>query len=435
MALQDYQHLGQYVTENLMREIGRRGQLSSVQKTDAICVWSMSLGLRKPSEPTLQTLVALKLHLGGGFEDAQASGQDMFDLLKVFKSHWKKMVSVNTNHALEYVPFLPASPAEFAESYPSTWSDFSGVRGNELVDLDERWHLQLASLKAQIPMRRTHSLVERGDPKGRSAGSHKAHEVFEQFMDLLEGNASSLQRKNSLRRRLSEKSPDPRSKVQQASALLDRLQTQTQVPSHAAPARQTQSVAEPAPAHSAPPVQIPLVDAHSAHMPVQKEMALVLQPPSDVDEDVDRPETEPETKATFLAEAEHAADTALAALDAVAGVQKKPAMDAQPVRKTMPTPQKLDPEQTSEPQPNTKKPSQKNRKQPNQTKPKSAPTKKPAKKQPTKKTALQKKPSTAAALPKAPASLMLQFRKGCAKCRYQAKGCSPSCWRQRGYSI
>ena len=98
MALQDFQHLGHYVTENVLREVGRRGQLTSVQKTDALCVWSMSLGLRRPSEPTLQTLVALKLHIGGGMEEA--NGQDFFDLFKIFKGHFKKMVQVNNNPAL-----------------------------------------------------------------------------------------------------------------------------------------------------------------------------------------------------------------------------------------------------------------------------------------------------------------------------------------------
>lgn len=416
MALQDFQHLGHYVTENVLREVGRRGQLTSVQKTDALCVWSMSLGLRRPSEPTLQTLVALKLHIGGGMEEA--NGQDFFDLFKIFKGHFKKMVQVNNNPALEAVHVLPANPQDFAREFPSTWADFSAVNGNELVEMDERWFLQLASIKAQIPMRKTHSMLDRGD--GRSAPAPQlsaAENVLERFMDILGGRAPA-----GVRHRHMTKSPDPRSKVSQATALFERLQSQ--MDQQSAPASQAPSAKRPR--TEAPPVpskQEPQVEtSKQPASPPAEALQMVAASPLTDQEEVD-PAEEAETK-PFL----EAAESSMAALDAALGVQRKPAIAVEPIKKSMPTPSKAAEEHP--PPAVLKRPAQQTQVEAASSVPK---------KKPSARSAVHKKPSTTpkaalTSLPKAPQWLVREYRGGCGKCRYQAKGCTPSCWRARGYA-
>lgn len=42
MALQEFQNLEYYLTENLVRDVSQNGALkSSVQKTNAVCLWAM----------------------------------------------------------------------------------------------------------------------------------------------------------------------------------------------------------------------------------------------------------------------------------------------------------------------------------------------------------------------------------------------------------
>ena len=416
MSLQDYQHLGHYVTENLLREVGQRGQLTSIQKTDAMCVWSMSLGLRRPTEPTLQTLVALKLHIGGGLEEGKS--QDFFDLFKIFKNHFKKMVAVNSNPPLEHVPALPSSPAEFAAEFPSTWADFSSVHGNDLVAMEERWFLQLTSIKVQIPMRRTHSLVERGERvEGRSAAPQQAAaQVLEQFMELLGGKA----RPPGMQRRFMEKSPDPRSKLSRATALLDRLEHQVARSTSQAASCKRQKTEE---SESSPLGN----DDSEAHPPVQEkcDQIVAVTPPTKEDA---IPRTPPAPTKNDSASFLECAEMSVAALDAALGVQKKPACDQEPVKKTMPTPQKVDPERP-DPEEVLKRPACLE----------DLKTKATAQmlKKPSARIAVQKKPSmalTAMALPKAPQWMAREYRGGCAKCRYQERGCTPSCWKYRGYA-
>lgn len=424
MSLQDYQHLGHYVTENLLREVGQRGQLTSIQKTDAMCVWSMSLGLRRPTEPTLQTLVALKLHIGGGLEEGKS--QDFFDLFKIFKNHFKKMVAVNSNPPLEHVPALPSSPAEFAAEFPSTWADFSSVHGNDLVAMEERWFLQLTSIKVQIPMRRTHSLVERGERvEGRSAAPQQAAaQVLEQFMELLGGKA----RPPGMQRRFMEKSPDPRSKLSRATALLDRLEHQVARSTSQAASCKRQKTEE---SESSPLGN----DDSEAHPPVQEkcDQIVAVTPPTKEDA---IPRTPPAPTKNDSASFLECAEMSVAALDAALGVQKKPACDQEPVKKTMPTPQKVDPERP-DPEEVLKRPACL---EDLKTKATAQMLKKPSARIAVQKKpsmALQKKPSmalTAMALPKAPQWMAREYRGGCAKCRYQERGCTPSCWKYRGYA-
>ncbi|CAK9018834.1 unnamed protein product [Durusdinium trenchii] len=236
MALQDYQRLPHFVTENLLREVGRHGGLTSVQRANALCVWSMSLGLRRPTEPTPPDFGCAQPPYRGrtGSEDgSSANGQDLFDLFRCFKGHFKKMQAISTSVPLDYISVLPTSAEEFASEYPSTWKDFSSARGNAVVAMDERWHLQLSALKMRIPMRRTHSMVDTGSKRAPSAAasprSAAANQVLQQFFVLVgNGNPNTPQRgdRQGMGRRFWEKSPGPRAKLNQATALLERLQAQ-----------------------------------------------------------------------------------------------------------------------------------------------------------------------------------------------------------------
>ena len=394
-------------------------------------MWALGLGLRRPSEPTVQSLLALKLHLEGGHDDKEsmAHANDRWEQFKAIKGHFRKMAQ-NGGVPTEWVQTLPLDPEEFAEQYPGIWQDFSATRGNELVKMEERWHLQLAAIKATIPMRGTHSMVNNprtGVAESEAAGSTRA--ALNSFLGMSQAQSAQLAQASKTRRRLMEKTP-PETKFNRAMTLLEELTASERARSAGRPSAPAQPQVATPPAAESPPVT---PDAkrgnHGRDTPVpgaptkNGSPGLQLVPA----------EVNAEDESDDYAERVAAAAATVQTLDQAVGL-KRPASSSEmePVKKSKPTPQKPIPVEEQEADSEVMK-------KPGTSGGKNA-TRKPAaclsqkteskcmRKPAAQKSTVPSKPMKSTNLPKPSPSLRKQYSHGCPKCRWQASGRTPSCY-------
>lgn len=436
-TLQDYTFLAHYITGHLVQDIGPTSSLNSSQKNDTLCIWAHGLGLRKPSEPTIQAMLTIKLHLSGvvagesDAHDVSKYASDRHELFKNLKTHFRKISAVNGVMPSEWVSVLPCDPCEFEQMAPGLWSDFDH---RDLVSFDDRWHLSLASLRASIPMRNTNALVSSGNRDRPGTEQDRA-------VRMLEGSLQSMQQSpqpaRRSRRRLTEKSP--RGRLYQASELLDRLCEKNQrAPVFVTPKKSVSGDLECPGAPSRA-----LQKTHSDCDVTRKdknEHEIVI----DKNMDTNLADKVCEKQERYLDALESSgAQESVQELDAKFGIRLRPAAmvkpeneEFKPVSKSMPTPSKMSSSPKHEDK-NFKMKKLCSSKPPTVSSCKKVPAANSVKKAAMKKPASHEVKSSKGkntSLPRPPPHLLKKFSDGCSRCRYTPK-CCPSCWKLRGFSV
>jgi len=99
-----------------------------ISKTGTLIDYSVSLGLRNPSEHTFATLTALLLLCDSGAEVARTlPASQVRDLFSHTKAQFRKRAQKAT--IIERIPCLPKTTEEFAQLYPATLEHALGVGG------------------------------------------------------------------------------------------------------------------------------------------------------------------------------------------------------------------------------------------------------------------------------------------------------------------
>jgi hypothetical protein len=145
LALQDYTALVNYIPQKFYRD---------GCQSDDVMKLARLLGLRHPSEPSVQACTALYLGFDMGLEAALTlSGEQRFAAYKIVRNTLKSKAAVEPPRQIQT---LPSEPATFKESYPDMWAAAYGTIDSPQI-MPGHLRIRFNELTAAIPMRCTHS--------------------------------------------------------------------------------------------------------------------------------------------------------------------------------------------------------------------------------------------------------------------------------------
>jgi hypothetical protein len=145
LALQDYTALVNYIPQKFYRD---------GCQSDDVMKLARLLGLRHPSEPSVQACTALYLGFDMGLEAALTlSGEQRFAAYKIVRNTLKSKAAVEPPRQIQT---LPSEPATFKESYPDMWAAAYGTIDSPQIT-PGHLRIRFNELTAAIPMRCTHS--------------------------------------------------------------------------------------------------------------------------------------------------------------------------------------------------------------------------------------------------------------------------------------
>ena len=170
--LQDYVALVHYMTEDMWIDL-QSDERSASWKMNALLDHCVKLGLRNPSEPSMQCLTAVYLLTAERAALANMTPQTRLTTLQALKTKLRSIVQHQGNHG-PHVCKLPVMATEFQSEFSVLWKAALA----EKMPVASKFSLaDLTECMRMIPMRRS-----RGDAKGHqpiqldvsAAGSHAA---------------------------------------------------------------------------------------------------------------------------------------------------------------------------------------------------------------------------------------------------------------------
>ena len=117
--LQDYVHLPHYFTAELWAAMGSTSTTAS-SKLELLLWHAVRLGLRTPTEATVQMMTGLYIMVAEEGNDASSLPSFRLQTLHGLKSNLKRMVG-KLSASTEHCDSLPAAPADFQRMFPLLW--------------------------------------------------------------------------------------------------------------------------------------------------------------------------------------------------------------------------------------------------------------------------------------------------------------------------
>lgn len=168
--LQDYSSIAVYYTANHW-DLLRAEQVSSAAKLEAVLSHAVVLGLRNPSENTLQALAALYIACAEGLGKGICLAPSMkYAILQQTKKSLRAFLKKSTDTTAEFVHVLPPSPPELKRLHPRTYAAAFPSSKPAPVPLDTT---QFEALTSSIPMRSSSRLLAVGGSGILQAASHR----------------------------------------------------------------------------------------------------------------------------------------------------------------------------------------------------------------------------------------------------------------------
>lgn len=118
--LQDYVHLPHYFTAELWAAMGSTSTTASC-KLESLLWHAVRLGLRTPTEATVQMMTGLYIMVAEDGNDASLLPSFRLQTLHGVKNNLKRMVGKHSA-AIEHCDSLPVAPADFQRKFPLLWT-------------------------------------------------------------------------------------------------------------------------------------------------------------------------------------------------------------------------------------------------------------------------------------------------------------------------
>ena len=164
---QNFKHLENYLTQRLLATMQNPGPLKT--KMETMCVFLARLGLRNPTERTVQHIVGLFLMLVEGPKAIEFDGALKLNYVTEFKRVFKQTCAARAKSVLAYIPEYPSDAASLLQMHPELHK--SAYEGEVVVSLVMDF-AEFGRLVESIPLRGSKHGSARAKPRYFSRGKH-----------------------------------------------------------------------------------------------------------------------------------------------------------------------------------------------------------------------------------------------------------------------
>ena len=167
---QNFRNFETYMTQRLLTSWPTPGPLKA--KMEAMCILLARLGLRNPSEKSVQHIVGLFLMVVEGHTAIEFDGALKLNYVVEFKRMLKQTCGARAKSTLSYIPEYPSDAASLALSHPELHKN--AYEGETVVSLVVDF-ADLGRLVESVPLRASKVGSARAAPRYLSRGELPVH--------------------------------------------------------------------------------------------------------------------------------------------------------------------------------------------------------------------------------------------------------------------
>jgi len=162
---QNFKHFENFMTQKLLTTLQTPGHLKT--KLETMCSFLARLGLRNPSEKSVQHIMGVFLMVVEGPKSIEFDGALKLNYVGEFKRMFKQTCSARAKGVLAYIPEYPSDAASLATSHPELHKN--AYEGEVVVSLVMDF-AELGRLTESIPLRASKSGSSKSKPRYFSRG-------------------------------------------------------------------------------------------------------------------------------------------------------------------------------------------------------------------------------------------------------------------------